>query len=118
MKADRRAQSARPRGMSLANSLREAKGDACPEWCLVKPTLASPIFFLRWVNTDEHEFYSEDFFSRISLSKCHSRVPPFFEKLRKIQVKLESDAAAQIGNRVLVERETQNLELDVSQTES
>ena len=30
MKADRRAQSARPRGMSLANSLREAKGGACP----------------------------------------------------------------------------------------
>ena len=30
MKEDRRAQSARPRGMSLANSLREAKGSACP----------------------------------------------------------------------------------------
>ena len=30
MKADRRAQSARPQGMSLANSLREAKGGACP----------------------------------------------------------------------------------------
>jgi len=30
MKEDRRAQSARPRGMSLANSLREAKGGACP----------------------------------------------------------------------------------------
>ena len=30
MKADRRAQSARPRGMSLANSVREAKGGACP----------------------------------------------------------------------------------------
>ena len=30
MKADRRVQSARPRGMSLANSLREAKGGACP----------------------------------------------------------------------------------------
>ena len=30
MEADRRAQSARPRGMSLANSLREAKGGACP----------------------------------------------------------------------------------------
>ena len=61
VKADRRAQSARLRGMSLANSLREANGGACPEWCLVKPTLASPIFFLQWVNTDEHEFYSEHF---------------------------------------------------------
>ena len=30
LKADRWAQSARPRGMSLANSLREAKGGACP----------------------------------------------------------------------------------------
>ena len=30
MKADRRAQSARPREMSLADSLREAKGGACP----------------------------------------------------------------------------------------
>ena len=61
MKADRRAQDDRLRGMSLANLHREAKGGACPEWCLVKPTLASPIFFLRWVNTDEHEFYSEHF---------------------------------------------------------
>ena len=30
MKADQRAQSARPQGMSLANLLREAKGGACP----------------------------------------------------------------------------------------
>ena len=30
MKADRRAQGARPRGMSLASLLREAKGGACP----------------------------------------------------------------------------------------
>jgi len=30
VKADRRAQSARPRGMSLANSLREAKGARAP----------------------------------------------------------------------------------------
>ena len=57
MKADWKAQSARPREMSLANLLREAKGGACPEWCLVKPTLASPIFFLRWVNTDEPHIY-------------------------------------------------------------
>ena len=40
MKADRRAQSARPRGMSLANSLREAKGGACP------PFLRSYLTFL------------------------------------------------------------------------
>ena len=39
MKADGRAQSARPRGMSLANSLREAKGGACPEWHLDKEIL-------------------------------------------------------------------------------
>jgi len=30
MRAHRRAQSARPQGMSLANLLREAKGGACP----------------------------------------------------------------------------------------
>ena len=30
MKAERRAKSARPRGVSLANLLREAKGGACP----------------------------------------------------------------------------------------
>jgi len=37
MRAHRRAQSARPQGMSLANLLREAKGGACPEWHKVKP---------------------------------------------------------------------------------
>ena len=77
MKADRRAQSTRPRGMSLANSLREAKGGACPEWCLVKPTLASPIFFLRWVNTDEHEFYSEHFSQGFPYPSAIRACPPF-----------------------------------------
>jgi len=37
MRAHRRAQSARPQGMSLANLLREAKGGACPEWHKDKP---------------------------------------------------------------------------------
>ena len=39
MRAHRRAQSARPRGMSLANLLREAKGAPCPEWHLDKEIL-------------------------------------------------------------------------------
>ena len=29
----------KPQGMSLANLLREAKGGACPEWCLDKEIL-------------------------------------------------------------------------------
>ena len=40
MKADWRAQSARPREMSLANLLREAKGGACPECHKVNTTTA------------------------------------------------------------------------------
>ena len=39
MRAHRRAQSARPQGMSLANLLPEAKGGACPEWHLDKEIL-------------------------------------------------------------------------------
>jgi len=47
------------------------------EWCLVKPTLASPIFFLRWVNTDEHEFYSEHFSQEFPyLSAIRGTRPP------------------------------------------
>ena len=47
------------------------------EWCLVKPTLASPIFFLRWVNTDEHEFYSEHFSQEFPyLSTIRGTRPP------------------------------------------
>jgi|GEM_PF-4198945 len=39
MKAGWRAQRARLQGMSLANLLRESKGDACPEWHLDKEIL-------------------------------------------------------------------------------
>jgi len=39
VKADRRAQRARPQGVSLANLLREAKGGVCPEWHLDKEIL-------------------------------------------------------------------------------
>ena len=39
MRAHGRAQGDRPRGMSLANLLREAKGGACPEWRLDKEIL-------------------------------------------------------------------------------
>ena len=44
VKADRRAQSARPpRGTSLANSLREAKGGACPPF--LRSYDASPVLY-------------------------------------------------------------------------
>ena len=39
MKAGRRAQSARPRGVRHANSLRVPRGGACPEWHLDKEIL-------------------------------------------------------------------------------
>jgi len=61
MKADRRAQSARPRGMSLANSLREAKGGACPPFLRSYSKLSVKTFLTHGRNHDTIEFEKQDF---------------------------------------------------------